>query len=249
MNLEIVPALLAAVTGYLLGSISFARLIARRVTPGADISRIVEPVPRSSATFETDSVSATAVRVHVGTRYGCLTAVLDMAKVALPVLAFRLWFPDQPAYLIAAAAGLVGHDWPLYHRFKGGRGESTIYGALLVIDPLGVVITNAIGALLGIVLGQLLVLRWAGMVLMIPWLGLRTGEWAPVLYMLFVNAVYWYAMSPELRQFFDLLGEGSDPTQEELAEFLGMGVRLGRFLDQYSAPALIARLRSGRAGL
>jgi acyl phosphate:glycerol-3-phosphate acyltransferase len=242
MALEPWAALLAVVAGYLLGSISFARIIAHLVAPTADISHVVEPVPRSSDVFQTDSVSATAVRIHVGTRYGCLTAILDMVKVALPTLVLRLWQPEQPYYLIVAAAGLVGHNWPIYHRFQGGRGESSIYGALLVIDPLGVVVTNAVGALLGVVLGQLLVLRWAGMVLMIPWLWLRIGEWAPVLYMVFANAVYWVAMSPELRQFFQLLGKGTDPSQEELAEFLGMGKRLGRFLDRYSAPALVGRL-------
>jgi len=41
----------------------------------------------------------------LGRRFGCLTALLDMAKVAIPVLAFRLWAPDQPYYLIVAADG------------------------------------------------------------------------------------------------------------------------------------------------
>ena len=123
-----------ALLGYLLGSISWARIIAGRVKPEADISRIEEPVPNSEAVFVTDSVSATAVRVHVGTRYGCLTAVLDMLKVALPTLLLRRWQPDKPYHLISALAGAIGHDWPLYYRFKGGRGESVIYGALLVIE-------------------------------------------------------------------------------------------------------------------
>ena len=69
--------------------------------------------------------------------------------MALPTLLFRLWQPDVPYYLVAAAAGLVGHDWPLYHRFKGGRGLSAIYGALLVIDWPGLFITSLLGLTTG----------------------------------------------------------------------------------------------------
>lgn len=41
--------------------------------------------------FASDTVSATTVRIHAGKRCGCLTALLDTAKVAAPVLALRLW--------------------------------------------------------------------------------------------------------------------------------------------------------------
>ena len=240
-------ALLAAAVGYLLGSISFARVVTRLAAPGTDISVIREPVPHSDEVFETNSVSATAVRVHVGTRYGCLTAILDMAKVALPTLAFKLWQPDQPYFLIVAAMGVVGHDWPLYHGFKGGRGESPILGGLIVVDFLGLIVANLLGFAFGVLAGNLLVLRWAGLVLLIPWMWFRFHDWAYVAYMAIVNLVYWYSMLPELRQYAQLKDTASDPTQEELAEFLGMGVGLGRFLDRYSLPALWSRVR-GRAG-
>lgn len=236
-------AALVAAVGYLLGSISWARIIAGRVKPEADISQIVEPVPNSDAVFVTDSVSATAVRVHVGTRYGCLTAVLDMLKVALPMLILKRWRPTRPYYLASALAGAVGHDWPLYYRFKGGRGESVIYGALLVIDAPGVLATNLLGALLGLAAGNVLVLRWAGLVLMIPWLWWRTRSPAHLLYILGANTVYWVSMLPELTQYAELEGTGIAPTQEELAEFLGMGAGLGRVLDRYSIPGLLARRR------
>ena len=63
------------------------------------------------------------VRMQVGTRYGCLTAILDIAKVAIPALIFKLWQPETPYFLVTALFGLIGHDWPIYHRFKGGRGN------------------------------------------------------------------------------------------------------------------------------
>jgi glycerol-3-phosphate acyltransferase PlsY len=197
--MNIMIAVISAVGGYLSGSISFGRTIARIVDPKADISVIKHNVPGTDEIFESDSVSATAVRVHVGTKYGCLTAILDMLKVAIPVIILRLLFPDEPYYfLIAAAAGHVGHAWPLYHKFKGGRGESPIYGALLVIDPLGVLVANVTGMVLGLIIGNLLLFRWAGLVLMIPWFWIRTQSWYYVSYIVFVNAVYWITMWPEL---------------------------------------------------
>jgi glycerol-3-phosphate acyltransferase PlsY len=174
--MELWIALLAGLIGYLCGSFSAARLVARYAAPGKELSLIRYPIPNTDIVFESDSVSASMVRIQVGTRYGCLTAILDILKVFLPVLAFRLWQPDAPYFLVVAALGLVGHNWPLYHRFMGGRGESTILGGMLAIDPVGLVVTNLAGILFGWLTGELLVLRWSFLLLLIPWLWLRTGD-------------------------------------------------------------------------
>lgn len=235
-------ALLALVVGYLAGSVSFARLVARVVNPSADVTLIVTELGEG-ATFTSDSVSATAVRMKVGRRYGILTACLDMAKVAIPVLAFRLLFPGEPYAYLAAAAGLIGHDWPLYHGFKGGRGETAMIGALLVLDPVGLVLMVVLGMLLGFLAGNILVLRWAGLVLMIPWMFLVTGVVAGA-YMTFAVLVYLFAMRPELLQYWALRGGEHDPSNEEIADEFGMGAGLGRAIDRYSIPGLVARRRS-----
>lgn len=238
-----VIAVLAAAVGYLLGSISFARIVAGRVDPTADVTKI-ETVVGEGVTFTSDSVSATAVRMKVGRRYGLLTAALDMSKVAIPVLVFRLAFPDESYFVIVAAAGLIGHDWPIYHHFLGGRGETAIYGALLVIDPIGVVVTLILGMVLGFVLGNILVLRWAGLVLLIPWFWITTGDPALVAYMVFADLVYLFAMRPELGQYFAMRSEHVDPSNEEIADEFGMGAKLGRAIDRYGLPGLLARSRS-----
>lgn len=240
-------ALLAAATGYLLGSISFARLIVRLRGADVDIERIEVPLA-SGEVFVSESVSATAVRLTLGPRLGILTAVLDMAKVAVPTLAARLLVPDAPYFLVVAAAGLVGHDFPLYHRFRGGRGESPMYGGLLVIDPLAVLWTTLLGALAGFVVGNILVLRWAGMVLLVPWLWFATGSPWYLAYIVFVVLLYLFAMRGELGQYARMRGTGTDPTNEEIAIEFGMGRRLGQALDRYAPlPALARRLR-GTAG-
>ena len=241
--MEPIIALAAVTVGYLLGSISFARIVAGRVDPTADVT-FIETSLGEGITFTSDSVSATAVRMKVGRRYGILTAVLDMLKVAIPTLAFKVAFPDDGYYLLVAGAGLLGHDWPIYHRFLGGRGETAIYGALLVIDPLGVVVTLILGMALGFLLGNILVLRWAGMILLVPWFWITTGNPALVGYMVFADLVYLFAMRPELSQYFAMRTGHVDPSNEEIADEFGMGARLGRAIDRYGLPGLIAAMRS-----
>ncbi|MBD3287281.1 hypothetical protein GF337_00620 [candidate division KSB1 bacterium] len=234
---------IAAIIGYLTGSISFARVIARLKSPGTIVKMIRQQVPGSETMFESDAISATAVRMQFGTGYGCLTAILDMVKVAIPTFIFMHIFPDQPYFLIAAAFGVVGHDLPLYHGFNGGRGESPIFGGLLIIDWLGVVITNLVGWLLGMICGNILVLRWSGLVLMIPWLWFRTHNLWYLAYIVFVNIMYWYAMRREIRQYFQLRDAGEEPTQEDIAQLWGMGSRLGNMLDQYNLLVLFRRIK------
>ena len=236
----------AAAIGYLLGSISFARVLTRLVAPETDISQIEQPMPNSDVVFVSDSVSATAVRMHVGTRYGCLTAILDMLKVAIPTWVFKRRSPETPYHLIVAIAGVVGHDWPLYFRFKGGRGESPIYGGMLVIDWVGVLTTNLIGMPVGVLSGNLLVSRWAGLVLLIPWFWFRNRDWPHVAYGLSINGLYWMAMRPELSQYFELRDKGDEPSQEELAELMGMGRGLGRIIDRFNVAALLERRAIGK---
>ena len=239
-------ALISAAVGYVFGSISFARVVARLVQPQADITLIEQPMPHSDEVFVSDAVSATAVRMHIGARYGCLTAILDMLKVAVPTFLFRLWQPDAPYFLFVAAFGVAGHDWPVFHRFKGGRGESPIVGGLLVIDWLGILVTTLIGWPIGVLSGNLLVLRWAWLLLLIPWFWIRTQDPYPLAYILSVNVMYWWAMRPELKQYFELQDKGVEPSAEELADLLGMGRRLGRIIDRYSFSALMNRDASRR---
>ena len=83
-------AVIAALTGYLAGSASFARIIYFRVKKTTELETWAEPVPHSDEVFESDLVSASLVSKKAGVKYGCLTSLLDMAKVALPTLLFKL---------------------------------------------------------------------------------------------------------------------------------------------------------------
>jgi glycerol-3-phosphate acyltransferase PlsY len=224
-----------------MGSISSARLVMRLVKPQSKVEAIALQFPGTDIVLQSDSVSATAIRMQLGTRYGCLTAILDMLKVAIPTLIVRLLQPDESYYLVVAALGVAGHAWPIYYRFHGGRGESTILGGLLVVDPIGLLITTVLGWIFGWMTGNLLVLRWGFLGVLIPWFWFRTHDIAPVLYMVFINIAYWIAMSPEIKQYFEFADQDEAPTQEELSQFWGMGGAIGRVLDRYSIPALFKR--------
>jgi glycerol-3-phosphate acyltransferase PlsY len=237
-------AFIAALIGYFLGSISFARMVTRLAAPNQDISKIKVTLPDSEVGVESDAVSATTVRLHVGSRYGCLTSVLDMIKAGLPALAFRVLYPDAPYYLIAAGMATVGHNWPAYHRFKGGRGLSPILGGMLVMDWIGVLVTNLVGLLLGLPSRNLLVVTGAGIVLMIPWLWFRAGDLAQILYAIVMNLVYWISMIPEIQGYWQLRREGNLQAFRDAERLRVVGRRAGEVVNAMTLSNLIRRLTS-----
>jgi glycerol-3-phosphate acyltransferase PlsY len=168
--------LVSATGGYLLGSISFSRLIARWLAGQISIDRVEVPVVILDKTYRVPmkSVSATSLRYKLGGKLGLLASLLDMAKGLVPVLVLYLIYPDQPYHYVAAAAVLIGHDWPVYHRFVGGYGITVVYGSLMVIDWRGLLLSFAvamachaiavrirIGRNLAPVIGLLVLIPWA----------------------------------------------------------------------------------------
>ena len=215
-------AFLAGITGYLIGSISFTHLVLYLCKPPAVVSSFEHHVA-DSKTFKSGSRGATSVRIHLGTRYGCIVGILDMLKGMLPSLFFAHWQPGTPYYLIAATLATIGHNYPLYSRFKGGRGLSTIYGGFIVLDWVGVLVTNIGGILLGGLMGQALFMRYAGILIMIPWIWFKTHDMSKLVYVLVANALFWLAILPELRQVLGLRKDKERPDEQRIAEIMGMG--------------------------
>jgi glycerol-3-phosphate acyltransferase PlsY len=200
--------LLAAGTGYLLGSVSFARLIINAFAPEEGVRQIDVQVPDAELAFRSTAVSATTVNLQLGPRYGCLTSILDMLKVAAPALAVKLWQPAAPYYLILAAMGTLGHNWPVYYGFQGGRGMSTILGGMLVVDWLGILVTTAVSFGAGALLRSFYLANRLSIVLMIPWLWFRHDDWRLVAYAVAVNVLNWIAVMPEAREMLSLRRAG-----------------------------------------
>ena len=130
------PWLIVA-SGYLLGSIPTAYL-AGRLLRGVDIRQ----------TGDGNAGAANAFR-QLGAGVGVGVFLVDAAKGALAVFIAQAANLPQVAVLLTGAAAVIGHNWPVFIAFRGGRGESTAIGVLLVLITQPMLITGgvAIGAL------------------------------------------------------------------------------------------------------
>jgi len=237
-----VTALLAALSGYLIGSLSTARIVYFLNTRSSNYEPFKEDIPHTDEKFESDLISATWVTKKLGKRYGCITSILDMLKVALPTLFFKLTFSSHPFFLIAAIFGILGHNYPLYYRFKGGRGESPIIGSLFVINWFGIIIANGAASILGYLTGSILVLRWGAYIILIFWFWFFFRDIYYVLFMVLANILFWTSMRSDLARFQQLKKEkGLKFTEEEVSEFILMGKSSGRFLDKYGLYFVLKR--------
>ena len=202
-------ALLAALVGYGFGAISFARIVANRVIPGEDISSTEFEIPGSEKKMVMKSVSATSLSAREGPKSGCVTSILDMLKAAVPMLIFRFLFPEQPYDLIAGVTAVVGHNFPIQHNFKGGRGLSPIMGGFLVIDWLVVPVAFIASNIFGLVIFKDVLIAYMGFVVFaIPWFWFRFGDVPTMLYAVAVTVLFLFASRFELTQYFALKRAG-----------------------------------------
>ncbi|MGD9019815.1 MAG: glycerol-3-phosphate 1-O-acyltransferase PlsY [Desulfuromonadales bacterium] len=85
------------------------------------------------------NIGATNVYRVAGKLPGVLTLVGDILKGFLPLLACKTWLAPTPTQLgIACAVAIVGHCYPVYLKFRGGKGIATALGIFLVISPAAV---------------------------------------------------------------------------------------------------------------
>ena len=117
------------VLSYLLGSIPFGLVVAR-VLKGPD--------PRG---LGSGNLGAANLYRQLGLKGGGLTLLGDALKGALPVLLARFWLISpgpwhEAAVALVGAAAVLGHVFPLYLGFKGGKGVATAFGVVLALCPL-----------------------------------------------------------------------------------------------------------------
>src|SRR5512143_3774172 len=111
-----------AILAYLLGCIPFGLIVAK--TKGVDL--------RAAGS---GNIGATNAMRVMGKGAGALTLVGDVLKGSLAAF-LAMKFAGHGAALIAAGAAVLGHDFPLFMRFKGGKGVATSFGVLLVVQPV-----------------------------------------------------------------------------------------------------------------
>lgn len=119
--------LLLILLAYLSGSIPFS-FLAGKITRGIDLRR-----------YGSGTVSGSMLYEHVSRWQIVPIGLLEIGKAAFPTyLALRLGFGETGA-VAAGLAALVGHLWPVFLNFTGGRGISAILGVLVVLFPWGCV--------------------------------------------------------------------------------------------------------------
>ena len=121
--LDFVAVLVASVVGYLLGSIPFG-LIAARLGGAGDIRKI-----------GSGNIGATNVLRSGRRDLAAITLVGDAGKGAVAVVLVALFF-GVPAGVLAGGAAFVGHLYPVWLRFNGGKGVATFFGVLLTVHPV-----------------------------------------------------------------------------------------------------------------
>ena len=156
------------VVGYLLGSIPFARLFTMR--SGIDLFEVGTGNPGAANVFR-----------KIDKRIGAAVFLADGLKGALPVFIANMMGAPQDLWIIAGAAAVIGHWYPIFNRFKGGAGLATGAGVVLGLMPLagitGIVAgilmiawvkSSAHGALTGLIVILLLAIpfgyQWPAMV-------------------------------------------------------------------------------------
>lgn len=112
---------LIVVLGYLLGSIPTA-YIAGRLLKSKDIRQM-----------DDGNVGAANAFRQLGAKIGVAVGIIDASKGALAILIAQAASIPQLAILITGVATVIGHNWPVFIGFRGGRGESTTIGVLLVL--------------------------------------------------------------------------------------------------------------------
>ncbi|MBR7172281.1 MAG: glycerol-3-phosphate 1-O-acyltransferase PlsY [Clostridia bacterium] len=130
--------LIVVLVSYLCGNISFARIISKNQKQ--DITKLGSGNP-----------GMTNVLRNFGFKFGLLNLILDMLKAFLPAIITYYIFDERLVMLyIAGLSAMAGHIYPVFYKFKGGKGISSMMGIFLAANPIATLIVIAVGAIVWI---------------------------------------------------------------------------------------------------
>jgi glycerol-3-phosphate acyltransferase PlsY len=149
----------AAVLSYLVGSLSFAVIVSR-------LFGLSDP-----RTYGSGNPGATNVLRSGNKGAAILTLLFDALKGYVPVFIARRMGLDDTAVTLIGLAAFLGHLWPIFFRFEGGKGVATAAGVLLAFDPaLG-------GLVLGVWLLMAIVFRYSSLAALTASLAAPVIQW------------------------------------------------------------------------
>ncbi|MFO7548402.1 MAG: glycerol-3-phosphate 1-O-acyltransferase PlsY [Acidimicrobiia bacterium] len=134
------PAWLALASAYLIGSVDFAVIVAR--AKGVDIHAVGSGNPGASNVARSIGRGAAATVLVGDLLKGVIAAAMGwMAGAGAPDPV------DEPLALAAGFLAVLGHCYPVFHRFRGGRGVATSGGVLLFVVPIAGLVAAGLWAI------------------------------------------------------------------------------------------------------
>jgi len=127
--------ILGVIIGYLLGSIPTAYIVSR-ASKGVDIR-----------TIGSGNMGGANVMREIGTREGVFVGLFDLAKGAGAMLIAQALSISEPWLFGTGFAAVLGHNFPVFAGFRGGRGSATIIGIFLVLSPIATLVTLIVVAI------------------------------------------------------------------------------------------------------
>ncbi len=117
-------------SGYLIGSVLFSYIFTKIVT-GKDIR-----------TLGNNNAGAANTYKHVGAVWGILTGTFDSLKALIPILIAHYWLNLSSVSLgLIGIGAIIGHCYPVYFRFKGGRAAATLMGLYIFFIPYELIVS------------------------------------------------------------------------------------------------------------
>ena len=115
--------IIALLLSYLLGAVPF----------GLFFSKLFSDV--DVRTIGSGNIGATNVLRAAGKKAAVLTLLMDTVKGLVPVLIVKFLFQDDAITVLSGAAAILGHNFPVYLKFRGGKGVATSYGVVVAVAP------------------------------------------------------------------------------------------------------------------
>jgi glycerol-3-phosphate acyltransferase PlsY len=189
----LLPGILSIISGYLLGSIPTAYIVSR-VRKGVDIRNV-----------GSGNMGGANVMREIGTHEGIFVGLFDIAKGAGAILIAQALNVSELLVFGAGFAALVGHSFPVFAGFRGGRGSATIIGIFLVLAPKAMLVTLVVVAIPFFTTRKFMAALFIGFGLLPLFIWLLEGSLILVRYALVIDLFMLVRNLPDLRR---LLAQG-----------------------------------------
>jgi len=180
--------ILSIIIGYLLGSIPTAYIVSR-VRKGIDIRNI-----------GSRNMGGANVMREIGTHEGVFVGLIDIAKGAGAILIAQALNVSELWVFGAGCAALVGHNFPVFAGFRGGRGSATIIGIFLVLAPKAILVALAVVAIPFFTTRKFMAALFIGFGLLPLFIWLLEGSLVLVRYALVIDLFMLVRNLPDIKQ-------------------------------------------------